>query len=314
MVTIPAVFLAGVLAFLSPCFLPVVPALVAQMTPVRRSLRFISEDQPSVSMLVASSRRGGTGQSDGAAQGALPGDAAGAAQGVATIEPAVTIRSAPAANPAANPTANPAAPAENRTANPTSNPAASTRVAAALQALTFVLAFSLVFAAIWAAVGVVGWIVGDFRQVLSIIAGGVLILLGLHVARLIRIPFLDRSMRYDRVDVAGGPSYRKSALLGFSFGLGWSPCIGPILGGVIALATAQGTALKGFALLVVFCLGLGMPFIGCAVLAERVFSFRFVRNHYTTIELLVGVSLIVIGFLMVSGLLERLAASVPAIL
>lgn len=249
MLTMPAVFVAGILAFLSPCFLPVVPVFVAQMTGHRQPSEFIGQD-------------------------AIPRRDAG-----------VTLAT---------------------------ESTATTRTGAALQALAFVVAFSLVFAGLWAAVGIVGWVVGDIRQYLTIIAGAVLILLGLHVARLIRLPFVDQTIRRG-VDVDGGPSYRKSVLLGLSFGAGWSPCIGPILGGVLALAIAQDTVLSGFGLLLVFCAGLGLPFIACAVLADRMISFDWVRAHYKAIELILGLSLTVVGFLMISGLLERLSATIPAI-
>ncbi len=289
MLTMPAVFVAGILAFLSPCFLPVVPVFVAQMTGVRRPPEFIGQDSAVVSV-IAPTRGPSRELAAHERVSADAGRAFVAGGGVGTVVGPTAV-------------ALPHTPTQGT----------YTRMGAALQALAFVASFSLVFAGLWAAVGVVGWVVGDVRQYLTIVAGAVLIALGLHVARLIRIPLLDRTVRHG-VNTDGGPSYRKSVLLGLSFGAGWSPCIGPILGGVIALAMTQGTALTGFGLLLVFCAGLGLPFIASAILADRMVSVGWVTKHYKVIEFVLGLTLIVVGFLMISGLLERLSATIPAIL
>lgn len=298
MLTIPAVFVAGILAFLSPCFLPVVPVFVSQMTGVRRPTKFVGQDVGAVQLIGAGTLVSANSMTSGTLTMTASSPSA-----MSSIDPT-------SADSAAGQVA-----VSQRTQFPTgvveSTP--TKRMGAALQATAFVAAFSLVFALLWVAVGLVGWVVGDIRQYLVIAAGAVLILLGLHVARLIRIPFIDRTVSYG-VRADGGPSYRKSVLLGLSFGAGWSPCVGPILGGVLALAMTQETVLSGFGLLLVFCAGLGLPFIACAVLADRVISFGWVTRHYKAIELFLGLSLIVVGFLMVSGLLERLSASIPAIL
>lgn len=295
MLTIPAIFIAGVLAFLSPCFLPVVPVFVAQMTGARKPTEFVGQDVATVQVIGASplvsARTASVGRLSTTTMSHARPTAGDARSDLCAVNQSTQIP----------------------TAVVQAESTLSTRTRAALQALAFVMAFSLVFSGLWAAVGLVGWIVGDIRQYLTIVAGAVLILLGLHVARLIRIPFIDRTMSHG-VRTDGGPSYRKSVLLGLSFGAGWSPCIGPILGGVLALAMTQGSVLSGFGFLLVFCAGLGLPFIACAVLADRVISFGWVTRHYKAIELFLGLSLIVVGFLMVSGLLERLSASIPAIL
>lgn len=188
----------------------------------------------------------------------------------------------------------------------------ATRTRAAARASVFVLAFSTVFAGLWILVGLIGYVVGDFRDTLTIVGGIILIALGLHVAGLLRIPALDRTIRA-KVDGDSDPSVRRAALLGLAFGAGWTPCIGPVLGGVIGIATTQSVA-EGALLLAVYCAGLGIPFILVATgLGDVLERTAWIKRHYRTIELVLGLFLIVIGFLMISGLLERLAALVPAV-
>lgn len=188
----------------------------------------------------------------------------------------------------------------------------ATRTQAASRAGVFVLAFSSVFAGLWLLVGMVGWVVGDYRGILASVGGAVLVALGLHVAGLLRIPILDRTARA-RVDVDGDPSMRRAALLGLAFGAGWTPCIGPVLGGVIGIATTQSVA-EGALLLAVYCAGLGIPFILVAAgLGDILERTSWIKRRYRTVELVLGLVLVVIGFLMISGLLEKLAALVPAV-
>lgn len=267
--TIPAVFLAGVLSFLSPCFLPVVPVFVSSITGVRKESTFIGASSPKLDVLTpAGTHNAGTHH-------AVPR--------VATCD-TVVVEQRHSRKPA-------------------------------LLAIAFVAAFSLVFTGLWVAVGLIGWVVGDARQLLSIIGGVLLILLGLHLAGLIRIPILDRVMTPSIVHGDDeGPSYRRSVLLGLSFGAGWTPCIGPILGGVLGLTTTKGSVGEGFLLLVVFCLGLGVPFVLSAIAADKVFnSLNGIKRHYKLIELILGLALVAVGFLMLSGLLERLALYLPVI-
>lgn len=200
------------------------------------------------------------------------------------------------------------------------------RRAAVVQSLVFVLGFSTVFTALWAAVGLVGYVVGDVREVLRMIAGAVLIVMGLHVAGLIRISVLFRQVGVSAGTVMGAgpggidvaslrPSYRRSALLGLAFGAGWTPCIGPILGAVLGMATVSGTVAEGASLLVAFCIGLGLPFVLVAAGAQDLLTrMQGLRRHQTAISLASGALLVVTGFLMLSGLFERLSGALPTFL
>lgn len=218
-------------------------------------------------------------------------------------------------------------------ATPADSPRAR-RVAFA-QALVFVLGFSAVFVALWASIGLIGYVLGDYRDVLRMVGGAVLIVMGLHVAGLIEISALYREVRVP-VRTGGGPvaaggpgansgpgatepspdalapSYRRSALLGVAFAAGWTPCIGPILGGIIGLASVTDSVGQGTALLVAYALGLGIPFILVAIGATEVSRrLGWLRRHHTAVSIVSGALLILTGFLMITNIFGKLSGLAP---
>lgn len=192
--------------------------------------------------------------------------------------------------------------------------AGARRRAALAQALTFVLGFTTVFVGLWASIGLVGYLIGDHRDLLRIGGGVVLVVLGLHVAGLVRLPVLDRSVRAAvRVDLAQRPTYRRSALLGLAFGAGWTPCIGPILGGVLGLATAGESVGQGTVLLLAYALGLGVPFVLVALGATAVSRrLSWLTRHQGAVAVVSGLFLGSTGLLMITDLFSRLAGLAPA--
>lgn len=184
------------------------------------------------------------------------------------------------------------------------------RWAAVGHAGLFMAAFTAVFAALWALVGLIGWVAADYRSVLRIGGGAILVLLGLHTAGLIRLPFLDRNLRPGYApDGAAPPTWRRSVLLGLAFGAGWTPCIGPILGGVLGLTTTSTSVGSGLALLMVYSFGLGLPFVlicgGVTSLAGRL---QWFTRHHRGVGWVTGGLLIAIGFLIIADLFSRLSA------
>lgn len=200
-----------------------------------------------------------------------------------------------------------------------------------LQACAFVAGFSVVFVALWVSIGLIGYVVGGYRDILRVIGGAVLVLMGLHVAGLIDIPVLSRTLRPIAAPAimhsAGAPpvigaasgvrtaaSTRRSILLGVAFGAGWSPCIGPILGGVIGLASVSTTVGEGAALLTAYCLGLGLPFVLVALGADELHRrLRFFTRHAMGVALVSGALLVGAGFLMITDLFARLSGALPTI-
>lgn len=184
-----------------------------------------------------------------------------------------------------------------------------TRRAALVQSLAFVVGFTLVFTAFWASIGLVGMVLGEHQDLLRWAGGLVLVVMGLHVAGLVEIPVLSRAMGGPRSGRGPGQvSLGRSLLLGLAFGAGWTPCIGPVLGGIIALATQTSSVWHGAALLLTYCLGLGIPFVAVALGASWVGERLawFVR-HATIVQLVSGALLVLTGFLVVTNQFSKLS-------
>jgi cytochrome c-type biogenesis protein len=172
--------------------------------------------------------------------------------------------------------------------------------------LFFILGFSVVFITFGATATAFGQV---FRQALPIItpiAGLFIIAMGLHFLGIFRIAFLDRQLRHQGPGVASGPL--GGFLLGLAFAVGWTPCIGPVLAAILSVAATQDTAYEGAALLGVYSLGLGVPFLlaGIAIGPFLTFFSSF-RKHLGTIEKIMGALLVVTGLLFLTGQFTRLA-------
>jgi cytochrome c-type biogenesis protein len=194
------------------------------------------------------------------------------------------------------------------------------------QSLAFVLGFSIVFVGLWVSLGLVGYLLRDYVPVLRVAGGAILIVMGLHVAGLIQISALYRTVSVPTGRLIGksetgdgtvkvlAPSYGRSTLIGMAFAAGWTPCIGPILGGIIGLASLNSSVGQGAVLLVVYALGLGIPFILVAVgatAANR--KLVWFRRHEAGVSLVTGGMLIVVGFLMITNLFVKLSGALPNI-
>jgi cytochrome c-type biogenesis protein len=193
---------------------------------------------------------------------------------------------------------------------------AARRRAALYQALAFVLGFSAVFISLWASVGLIGYVFRDYAGFLRQLGGALLVFMGLHVAGVINVAALYREVRLPLGPFARGaafgsaaaPSYGRSVLLGVVFAAGWTPCIGPILGGIIGLASVSSTALEGTVLLVAYAAGLALPFILVAVGATSVSRrLGWLREHAHAVSWVTGGMLIVVGFLMLTNTFVRLS-------
>lgn len=192
-----------------------------------------------------------------------------------------------------------------------------------VQAVAFVLGFTAVFVALWASVGLVGYVLRDYAGVLRLAGGTVLIVMGLHVAGLIRISALYREVRVPIARAAGAgtvgpgalataPSRRRSMLLGAAFAAGWTPCVGPILGGIIGLASVSDSVGQGTALLIAYALGLGIPFVLVAVgVTEVNRRLAWLRRHDAAVSMVTGVMLVLVGFLVISNSFAKLSGLLP---
>jgi cytochrome c-type biogenesis protein len=185
-----------------------------------------------------------------------------------------------------------------------------TRLLAA--AAVFVGGFSLVFIMLGASASLLGhWLLAHFH-LLGVIAGGLLVLLGLHTTGLVRLRFLMMEKRW--LPESKPLGLLGSFLVGIAFAFGWTPCVGPILAGILALAGSQGTVARGVVLLACYSAGLGIPFLLAALALERFIQswHRWARLLHW-VEIVSGVLLMALGLAMMANLLGRLSAWVGAL-
>jgi cytochrome c-type biogenesis protein len=168
-----------------------------------------------------------------------------------------------------------------------------------LNSLMFILGFSAVFIALGAVATGIGQFMNIYRRQLMQVAGVVIIIFGLHLIGVFRIKALLADKRLH--DVKGSATAGGAFLIGFAFAFGWTPCIGPILAGVLFIAGSQDTVVKGVLLLAVYSAGLAVPFLLTSLGVERFLAFysRF-RRHLHTVEVVSGVFLVVVGALILT--------------
>jgi cytochrome c-type biogenesis protein len=176
-----------------------------------------------------------------------------------------------------------------------------------INSLTFILGFSVVFISLGAVATGFGQLTHRYHRELSIIAGIVVFIFGLHLTGLFKINALYSDKRLHGVKGGAGPI--GAFVIGFAFAFGWTPCIGPILAAVLYLAGAQETVWKGILLLAVYSLGLAVPFLLTSLGVNKFLAFygKF-RRHLHTVEVISGVFLIVFGLLIATGNFTRLSS------
>ncbi len=226
-VSIPAAFIAGIISFLSPCVLPLVPPYLIYLTG-------------------------------------------------ATIERVAQDRQAVAS-----------------------------RRAVMLSALMFVLGFSTVFVALGASASFIGGLIRAWSAQLSIVAGVVIIIMGLHFLGLTRIGFL---MREGRATMSKPVGLWGAYVMGLAFAFGWTPCIGPILAAILSVAAAEATVTKGAGLLAIYSAGLGIPFLLAAVMIDQFSSLLArLKRHLATVERAMGVLMVLTGIGFLTGTMSSIS-------
>ncbi len=254
--------LAGLVSFVSPCVLPLVPAYLAYL-----------------------GARAGQPESLAAAAVGAPVDARNSAR----LAPTAPY---PASNSA-------------RLAPAARLDLQSLPVVTA--GLGFVAGLSLIFILFFY---LFSFAVQPIRAYVPVVAGVFVIAFALHVAGLIRLPFLDREYRVmDRAPLRGGVA--GGFVLGMGFASGWTPCIGVTLGAVLSSAVTSGTTSQGLLLMVAYCLGLGLPFVALAFTLERARPLiRVINRHRRAIDLASAAVLVVMGLLLLTNKLTILSAGI----
>lgn len=261
-------FAAGVLSVASPCLLPLIPAYLGYLTGAT-----IDSPKPMPATAAAATAT--------AAVSAAPGSGGGG--GSATIAVGDSL------------------------------PASAAPPSPFLHAIAFVSGFSLIFIAFGASIGLLGFFLGgneffirDQQDTILKVSGGALIILGLHLSGVITIPFLETERRLN-VKTGDKVGYTRSFIVGSSFSAGWSPCIGPTLGAVLALSAASASVWQGLILLAVYSAGLSIPFLAMGLAFNSVQPvFNWLKRYMGIINYASGALLIIIGILIFTGSLINL--------
>ncbi|MFN3546083.1 MAG: cytochrome c biogenesis CcdA family protein [Mesorhizobium sp.] len=185
-------------------------------------------------------------------------------------------------------------------------PGAAQRRRVVIAAIAFVLGFATVFIALGATASVVGKTIAQYFDTLSVIAGIIIIIMGLHFLGVFRIGMLYREAR---VQVARKPAGILGAyVIGLAFAFGWTPCVGPVLAAILFIAGSEGSAAQGALLLAAYSLGIGIPFVLAALFASRFLGWaaRF-KRHMHKVEMAMGALLVVTGILFITGQMSTIS-------
>jgi len=176
--------------------------------------------------------------------------------------------------------------------------------------LSFVVGFSLVFIILGASVGLLGFTLNFDMALTQYIAGGLLIAFGIFLLASLKIPWLNYERRLTP-STGATTGYLRSLIIGAIFSLAWTPCVGPVLGGILTLAWSSETAWQGACLLAIYSLGLGLPFliIGAAFDSVRPL-LRRIHRYSTWSYIISGLLLIAIGILILTGNLSWLQGGI----
>src|SRR6516225_1996891 len=182
---------------------------------------------------------------------------------------------------------------------------ASSRRAVMSSALLFVLGFSTVFVLLGASASLIGTFIRAWSAQLAILAGIVIIVMGLHFLGLTRIGLL---MREGRLPIPKPVGLWGAYVMGLAFAFGWTPCIGPILAAILSVAAAEATVVKGAALLAIYSAGLGIPFLIAAFMVEQFSSlFARMKGHLVNVERAMGVLMVITGIGFLTGTVSNVS-------
>lgn len=174
-----------------------------------------------------------------------------------------------------------------------------------INALGFVLGFTLVFVALGAFMAGLGSLLQKYHLVVNLITGAVVVVFGLNFMGVLNIRFLNGTHKIQREVKDLG--FFSAVLFGIIFSIGWTPCVGTFLGSALLMASQQGSVLQGILMLLLYSLGLGIPFLVSALLIDKLKgTFQFIKMHYQTINRICGGLLVLVGIFMMTGLMSRL--------
>jgi cytochrome c-type biogenesis protein len=175
-------------------------------------------------------------------------------------------------------------------------------------AIAFVVGLALVFTLLGASASAIGQVLLEYQDWIARIAGVVIIIFGLQMLGLLKLGFLDREKRLDFTK-RRAPGYLGAMLMGSAFGIGWTPCVGPFLGGILLLASQTSTVFTGMLLLFIYALGLGLPFVVAGLLIGQLMGvLSRIKRHLRTLTVASGALLVAMGLLVFSNQLPLITS------
>jgi cytochrome c-type biogenesis protein len=178
-----------------------------------------------------------------------------------------------------------------------------------MNALAFIAGFSIVFVSLGASASLLGSFFLDYRSSIRLLGGAFVILVGLYLIGLFKIPALERYVQFNLKDKPAG--YLGSLLVGVTFAIAWTPCVGPILGAILAIAGTSADVTRGVVLLATYAAGLALPFFLSALAVDSFFTFSHAfRRYIHGFHLASGVLLVAVGILLMTDYMTFLNAYV----
>lgn len=183
---------------------------------------------------------------------------------------------------------------------------AASRMNALVMSLWFALGFSTVFVMLGAGATALSGLLLGYRYEAGIIGGAIVVVFGIFTAGLVRLPWLERELRFNPSIAGGRPT--GAYLLGLAFAFGWTPCIGPVLGAILTVGATSPTPSAGVALLSIYSLGLALPFLLTALFADGITAhLRRMRGAGRRLQVVAGIAMILMGLAMITGQLSTMA-------
>src|SRR5437870_3046763 len=187
--------------------------------------------------------------------------------------------------------------------------AARVRSRVAFNSIAFIFGFSLVFVSLGASASYLGSLFLDYRDIIRLLGGLFVLLVGLYLVGLFKIPALERYLQFNLKDKPAG--YLGSLFVGITFAVAWTPCVVPILGAILALAGTSGEIGRGILLLSTYAAGLALPFFLSALAINSFFQFsQRLRRYIQAIHVMGGILLIIVGILLLTDYMTFLNAYV----
>ncbi len=171
--------------------------------------------------------------------------------------------------------------------------------------LGFILGFTVLFVAMGALAGTFGRLLKEYITIVNLVTGLIVVCFGLNFLGILKLNIF-KGTKTARTQNSG---FFSSVLFGIVFSIGWTPCVGAFLGSALMLATSQGSVVQGVIMLLLYSLGLGIPFFISSILIDKLKgAFDFIKKHYKVINKVSGVLLVVVGILMATGLFGKFLA------